>query len=139
MVSIIMLFGLLISCSSSQDSAKNNNNGGVITTASGLQYSDIVVGNGASPKVGQNCVVHYHGTLLDGTVFDSSVEKNKPFEFPVGVGRVIKGWDEGVITMQVGGKRKLIIPSDLAYGSRAAGKIPANSTLIFEVELLEIK
>ena len=111
----------------------------VITTKSGLQYIETKIGDGASPKIGQTCRVHYHGTFENGKVFDSSVERNKPFEFRVGVGQVIKGWDEGILSMKVGGKRKLIVPPHLGYGSRARGPIPANSTLIFEVELLEIK
>jgi peptidylprolyl isomerase len=139
--SIILLAIILLSCGSSSDSSKKDGTlPGYTKTASGLQYMDLKVGTGMVPQKGQTCVVHYHGTLLDGTVFDSSVDRGEPFEFPVGIGRVIKGWDEGVISMKVGGKRKLYIPADLAYGSTARGeKIPANSTLIFEVELLNIK
>jgi peptidylprolyl isomerase len=111
----------------------------VITTPSGLQYVDIVEGTGAMPKAGQAVQVHYTGTLEDGTKFDSSLDRNQPFAFPIGTGRVIKGWDEGVMTMRVGGKRKLIIPPDLGYGARGAGGvIPPNATLIFDVELLRI-
>ena len=110
------------------------------TTASGLQYEDLVVGTGASPQAGQTAVVHYTGWLTNGTKFDSSVDRGQPFEFPVGRGQVIRGWDEGVATMKVGGKRKLTIPSDLGYGARGAGGvIPPNATLVFEVELLGIK
>lgn len=112
----------------------------VITTPSGLQYIDIEEGTGASPTVGQIVRVHYTGTLEDGRKFDSSVDRNEPFEFPIGTGRVIKGWDEGVITMKIGGKRKLVIPSELGYGARGAGGvIPPNATLIFDVELLGVK
>jgi FKBP-type peptidyl-prolyl cis-trans isomerase len=111
-----------------------------ITTASGLKYVDIVVGSGESPKPGQTVTVHYTGTLEDGTKFDSSVDRGQPFDFPIGVGRVIKGWDEGVMTMKIGGKRRLIIPSALGYGARGAGGvIPPNATLIFEVELLGVQ
>jgi peptidylprolyl isomerase len=113
-------------------------------TSSGLQYEDVKVGTGDSPKKGQLAVVHYTGWLWEngakGKKFDSSVDRGQPFTFPVGQGRVIKGWDEGVSTMKVGGKRILLIPPDLGYGSRGAGgAIPPNATLIFEVELLEVK
>ncbi|MEB3884886.1 FKBP-type peptidyl-prolyl cis-trans isomerase [Lyngbya sp. CCY1209] len=110
-----------------------------ITTDSGLQYVEIEAGDGASPQRGQTVVVHYTGTLEDGTKFDSSRDRNRPFSFKIGVGQVIKGWDEGVASMQVGGRRKLIIPPDLGYGARGAGGvIPPNATLIFDVELLKI-
>ena len=112
----------------------------VNSTPSGLQYIDLVEGTGDSPTTGARVTVHYTGTLEDGTKFDSSVDSGRPFEFPIGVGRVIKGWDEGVMTMKVGGKRKLIIPADLGYGARGAGGvIPPNATLIFDVELLGVK
>jgi len=111
-----------------------------IATPSGLKYVDLVAGNGATPKPGQTAVVHYTGWLTDGKKFDSSVDRGTPFQFVLGQGRVIKGWDEGVSTMRVGGKRKLTIPPELGYGQRGAGGvIPPNATLIFEVELLEIK
>lgn len=108
-------------------------------TDSGLKYVDIKVGDGESPQAGQLVTVHYTGWLEDGTKFDSSVDKNRPFEFTIGAGGVIKGWDEGVMTMKVGGKRKLTIPPELGYGARGIGPIPPNSTLIFEVELLAIR
>jgi len=109
-------------------------------TASGLQYVDLKPGTGASPKTGQTAVVHYTGWLLDGKKFDSSKDRGQPFTFAVGRGQVIKGWDEGVATMKVGGVRKLIIPPELGYGARGAGGvIPPNATLTFEVELLEIR
>ena len=110
------------------------------TTASGLQYTDTKVGTGASPKTGQTAVVHYTGWLLDGTKFDSSRDRGQPFQFALGRGQVIKGWDEGVATMKVGGTRTLIIPPELGYGSRGAGGvIPPNATLKFDVELLEVR
>jgi len=109
-------------------------------TGSGLKYVDEVVGTGESPSPGKFVRVHYTGRLENGTKFDSSVDRGQPFEFPIGVGRVIKGWDEGVMTMKVGGKRKLIIPPDLGYGAFGAGdRIPPNSTLIFDVELLGVR
>ncbi|MDX2099900.1 MAG: FKBP-type peptidyl-prolyl cis-trans isomerase [Leptolyngbyaceae cyanobacterium bins.59] len=111
-----------------------------IETPSGLKYVDLVEGTGPSPKPGQPVVVHYTGTLENGRKFDSSRDRDEPFQFQIGLGRVIKGWDEGVMTMKVGGQRKLIIPPDLAYGSRgAANVIPPNATLIFDVELLDVK
>jgi peptidylprolyl isomerase len=114
------------------------------TTASGLQYIDTVVGTGASPKPGQTCVMHYTGWLynnaIKGAKFDSSVDRNEPFEFKIGVKQVIGGWDEGVSTMKVGGKRTLIIPPALGYGARGAGGvIPPNAVLMFDVELLGVK
>ncbi|MFH1454417.1 MAG: FKBP-type peptidyl-prolyl cis-trans isomerase [Armatimonadota bacterium] len=110
-----------------------------VTTPSGLKYIDIVEGTGEMPEKGDKVVVHYTGWLTDGTKFDSSVDRDQPFAFNIGAGRVIKGWDEGVATMKVGGKRKLIIPPDLGYGSRGAGEvIPPDATLIFEVEMLNI-
>ena len=114
------------------------------TTPSGLQYEDTVEGAGASPKTGQTCVMHYTGWLWEnsakGKKFDSSLDRGQPFEFPIGQGRVIKGWDEGVSTMKVGGKRTLLIPAALGYGARGAGGvIPPNATLVFDVELLGLK
>ena len=113
----------------------------VTTTASGLQYEVLESGNGDSPSAGDTAVVHYTGWLTDGTKFDSSVDRGQPFEFTVGAGNVIQGWDEGVALMQVGDKWEFTIPADLAYGEReiGGGLIPANSTLVFEVELLDIK
>jgi hypothetical protein len=109
-------------------------------TASGLRITDLVVGTGAEASSGDTVVVHYRGTLEDGSQFDASYDRGTPFSFPLGAGRVIKGWDEGVQGMKVGGKRKLLIPPDLAYGNRGAGGvIPPNATLTFEVELLEVK
>ncbi|MFZ4627375.1 MAG: FKBP-type peptidyl-prolyl cis-trans isomerase [Blastocatellia bacterium] len=110
-----------------------------VTTPSGLRYVDEVVGTGDSPSAGKKVRVHYTGTLTDGTKFDSSVDRGTPFEFVIGVSQVIKGWDEGVMSMRVGGKRKLIIPPALGYGPSSTGKIPPNSTLNFDVELLGVE
>jgi len=116
----------------------------MIDTPSGLKYEDTQVGTGESPKKGQTCVMHYTGWLwvngAKGAKFDSSVDRGQPFKFPLGMGRVIKGWDEGVASMKVGGKRTLIIPAALGYGQTGAagGKIPPGATLLFEVELLSL-
>jgi peptidylprolyl isomerase len=138
-------FALAIICSiimsdpsSAQSAAKP------ATTSSGLQIIDTNPGTGASPRQGQTAVVHYTGWLYEngakGKKFDSSVDRGQPFEFPVGQGRVIKGWDEGVATMKIGGKRTLIIPASLGYGARGAGgTIPPNATRMFDVELLGVK
>jgi FKBP-type peptidyl-prolyl cis-trans isomerase len=114
--------------------------GETTTTESGLQIVDVEVGTGAGVQTGQTAVVHYTGWLADGTKFDSSLDRGQPFTFPVGAGRVIRGWDEGLVGMKAGGERRLVIPSDLAYGP--AGRppvIPTNAELIFDIELLEIQ
>jgi FKBP-type peptidyl-prolyl cis-trans isomerase FkpA len=149
LISLVLLtFFLLVGCSGAKTTEQENTNtnqqgeGSMesVTTASGLQYQDLTVGTGAEAKAGDTVVVHYTGWLTDGTKFDSSVDRNQPFSFTLGAGRVIAGWDEGVAGMKIGGKRKLTIPAELGYGSRGAGGvIPPNATLIFDVELLEIK
>jgi peptidylprolyl isomerase len=118
--------------------------GKTMTTPTGLQITDTKVGTGVTPKTGQTCVMHYTGWLYEngakGKKFDSSVDRGEPFEFPIGQKRVIAGWDEGVASMKVGGKRTLIIPPALGYGARGAGGvIPPNATLMFDVELLDVK
>ena len=118
--------------------------GKTMTTQSGLKITDTKVGDGATPKTGQTCVMHYTGWLYEngakGKKFDSSVDRGEPFEFAIGALQVIRGWDEGVATMKVGGKRTLIIPPELGYGARGAGGvIPPNATLVFDVELLDVK
>ena len=136
-VSVVMAALLAVPAFAVQEAKKDD--GKIVTTTSGLKYVDVVVGKGASPTVGKKVKVHYTGTLENGKKFDSSVDRNEPFSFNIGVGQVIPGWDEGVMTMKVGGKRKLIIPSKLGYGARGAGgAIPPNATLLFDVELLDI-
>lgn len=119
--------------------AKGPAAGPEVTTASGLKYSDLVVGNGPTPQAGQRAVVHYTGTLENGTQFESSRGK-RPYEFALGRGEVIKGWDEGIATMKVGGRRRLTIPPQLGYGQRGSPpRIPPNATLVFDVELVGVK
>ena len=114
--------------------------GAEVATASGLKYTDQVVGTGATPQRGQTVTVHYTGTLEDGKKFDSSLDRGKPADFRIGVGAVIKGWDEGLMSMKVGGKRRLVIPSKLGYGPQGRPPdIPGNATLIFDIELLGVK
>jgi peptidylprolyl isomerase len=129
---------LVVACSSAAPAASPA--ASEVTTPSGLKYVDDVVGTGKQPQAGQTAVVHYTGWLMDGKKFDSSKDRGQPFSFTLGRGQVIKGWDEGVATMKVGGKRTMTIPPDLAYGPRGAGGvIPPNATLKFEVELLDVK
>jgi FKBP-type peptidyl-prolyl cis-trans isomerase FkpA len=136
---ITMLAGALTAATPTARAA-----GATMTTPSGLKIIDTKVGTGAQPKQGQTAVVHYTGWLdnngTKGAKFDSSLDRGEPFEFAVGMGQVIKGWDEGVATMKVGGKRTLVIPPKLGYGARGAGGvIPPDATLIFDVELLDVK
>ncbi len=117
----------------------NMNEGVEFTTPSGLKYIDEKIGEGDSPKPGQIVTVHYTGTLTDGKKFESSRDRNEPYSFPIGTGQVIKGWDEGIMSMKPGGKRKLTVPPQLGYGDKGSGLIPANSTLIFDIELISVK
>lgn len=112
---------------------------GYIPSQTQMKVEDLVKGTGKEVKSGDTIVIHYNGTLTNGTKFDSSYDRGTPFETQIGVGRVIQGWDEGVVGMKVGGKRRLTIPPELGYGDQAVGPIPANSTLIFEVELVDVK
>lgn len=119
--------------------SNNNNNGeGMVVKDSGLIIEDIVAGSGDEAVGGKTITVHYTGTLEDGTKFDSSLDRGEPFQFVLGAGQVIQGWEEGINGMKVGGKRKLVIPPELGYGTRAVGSIPPNSTLLFDVELLDV-
>jgi peptidylprolyl isomerase len=117
----------------------SSQSGTMVTMSDGLQTQDLTVGNGKEAKAGDTVTVNYLGTLENGTKFDSSYDRNQPFTTQIGVGAVIKGWDEGIPGMKIGGKRKLIVPAQLGYGAQSAGTIPPNSVLVFEVELLGIK
>jgi FKBP-type peptidyl-prolyl cis-trans isomerase len=144
MISVMAAIAVAMAALAFAPTAASAQTGKPMTTASGLQIIDSTIGTGASPKPGQTCVMHYTGWLYEdgkkGKKFDSSVDRNEPFEFPIGQHRVIAGWDEGVATMKVGGKRTLIIPPALGYGARGAGGvIPPNATLMFDVELLAVK
>ena len=134
-VLISMIVGVLSGVSLSEAEGEKS-----IETSSGLQYLDLVKGLGREAHVGETASVHYTGWLKDGTKFDSSLDRGQPFQFRLGAGRVIKGWDEGVVGMNIGSKRKIIIPPHLGYGTRGAGRvIPPNATLIFEVALLDLR
>ena len=139
--SVLSLVGLTVFTFAEEKKMSSNEAAGqVVTTESGLQYIDLVMGTGRQAELGDTAMVHYTGWLANGTKFDSSVDRKEPFSFRVGAGQVIKGWDEGVGTMKVGGKRKLTIPPQLGYGARGAGNaIPPNATLTFDVELLELR
>jgi FKBP-type peptidyl-prolyl cis-trans isomerase len=142
LVPLFILFALVAAASGraqTDTSSPTKVTGKPKTTSSGLQYWDIVVGTGATAVAGKPVKVHYTGWLTNGKKFDSSVDRGQPFVFPLGGGQVIKGWDEGVAGMKVGGKRQLRIPPELGYGARGAGgAIPPNATLIFDVELLDV-
>jgi FKBP-type peptidyl-prolyl cis-trans isomerase len=134
---VALLLPVLVGCSSMSSSGAAGNE---VTLAGGLKYTDLQVGTGTEAVPGKTAVVHYTGTLLDGKKFDSSRDRGQPFPFPLGGGRVIKGWDEGVKGMKVGGKRVLVIPPEMGYGARGAPPdIPPNATLRFEVELLDVR
>jgi len=135
-----IMYSRLAQPAATENVVTQGNGENMITTASGLKYEDLTVGSGAEAIAGKTVSVHYTGWLENGTKFDSSLDRGEPFMFQLGAGEVIAGWDEGVAGMKVGGKRRLVIPSDLGYGARGAGGvIPPNATLIFEVELLAIQ
>ena len=137
---MFLLCGAIVGCGPAKKYPGTGSDKKIVKTSSGLAYIDIVEGTGDVPHVGSAVTVHYSGYLMDSTKFDSSIDRNSPFTFAIGYGQVIKGWDEGVMTMKVGGKRKLIIPAHLAYGEKgAAGVIPPNAELVFDVELLDVK
>ena len=136
---VLTVFGIAAAFAQSDNSSPTKVTGKPTTTASGLQYWDITTGTGATAVAGKQVKVHYTGWLTNGKKFDSSVDRGRPFVFPLGAGQVIKGWDQGVAGMKVGGKRQLRIPPELGYGaSGAGGVIPPNATLIFDVELLDV-
>jgi FKBP-type peptidyl-prolyl cis-trans isomerase len=138
--SLLAFWGLSVVVQAQEKGSGAGATGRPVTTDSGLQYVDLAMGQGRQAELGDTATVHYTGWLANGTKFDSSLDRKEPFKFRVGAGQVIKGWDEGVAGMKVGGKRKLIIPPDLGYGSRGAGNvIPPNATLTFEVELLGLR
>ena len=148
--SVLALFALVLSACGGSDEARNGGSGAaggfevdsaaLTTTASGLRYQDVATGSGAEASPGRTAVVHYTGWLTDGTKFDSSRDRGEPFSFPLGAGQVIAGWDQGVAGMKVGGRRKLVIPPDLGYGPGGAPPvIPPDATLVFDVELLDVK
>jgi FKBP-type peptidyl-prolyl cis-trans isomerase len=136
---VLFLFALAASAAQADNSAPSKTKGKPVTTPSGLKYWELKKGAGAVAKAGDTVHVHYTGWLTDGKKFDSSVDRGSPFDFKLGAGMVIKGWDEGVAGMKIGGKRQLHIPAELGYGARGAGNaIPPNAELIFDVELLGV-
>ena len=139
-IAIVIVLALAAAAIAYLISHRTGTSAAEVTMPSGLKYTDIVEGTGATPQRGQMVTVNYTGTLENGTKFDSSYDRGKPYEFRIGTGAVIKGWDEGLMSMKVGGKRKLVIPSALGYGLRGSPpNIPPNSTLLFDVELLGVK
>lgn len=139
-IAIVIILALAVSVVGYLILNRSGKGGAETTTASGLKYTDEVVGTGATPQKGQTVTVHYTGTLENGKKFDSSLDRGQPADFKIGVGSVIKGWDEGLMTMKVGGKRRLVIPSKLGYGPQGRPPdIPGNATLIFDIELLGVK
>lgn len=144
LILMLLMVGVIIAACSDKEtkpaaSTKPVIEAGAVKNPSGLTYTDLTTGTGPSPTLGKPVKVHYTGWLENGKKFDSSVDRNEPFVFTIGAGEVIPGWDEGVMTMKVGGKRRLIVPANLGYGaSGAGGVIPPNATLIFEVELLDV-
>lgn len=138
-IAIVVVLALAATAVTYLIANRNSSGGTEVTTASGLKYVDLTEGTGATPQTGQMLSVHYTGTLQNGKKFDSSVDRGKPYQFRIGTGSVIKGWDEGLMGMKVGGKRKLIIPPSLGYGATGTPNIPPNSTLLFDVELLDVK
>ncbi|HUS09215.1 MAG TPA: FKBP-type peptidyl-prolyl cis-trans isomerase [Pyrinomonadaceae bacterium] len=139
-IAIVIILALAAGAVAYLIANRTGSNASEVKTASGLKYTDLTVGTGATPQKGQTVTVHYTGTLENGKKFDSSVDRGVPADFRIGVGSVIKGWDEGLMTMKVGGKRRLVIPANLGYGPTGRPPdIPGNSTLIFDVELLGVK
>ncbi len=139
-IAIIVVLVIAASAIAYLISKRGGSSGTEVTTASGLKYTDTVVGTGATPQKGQTLSVHYTGTLQNGTKFDSSRDRGTPMQFKFGVTPMIKGWDEGLTTMKVGGRRKLVIPAALGYGPQGKPPdIPGNSTLLFDLELVDVK
>lgn len=134
----VLIIALIIACVTTLAGC-GQKTGTEVTTATGLKYVDEVIGTGDKAKLGRTVVVQYTGTLTDGTKFDSSVDRGQPYEFRLGTDSIIRGWNEGILSMHVGGKRKLIIPPELGYGAQGKGNIPPDATLIFEIELLGVK